>query len=140
MRVVLVFLLSLGGLLPAFCQRETSQWFLNNNRIFVAPTGISNLPPVVSTVSNPFNPSIASTSVSDAAGNLLFACDGATIIDRNLNVMPALDGKRLTSTNDKVLAVKIPGSSKYYVFYSSYNINHRNAPYTLRYALVDLSL
>jgi gliding motility-associated-like protein len=140
MRILFTAIFLLGCLLPAFSQSETSQWFLNSNRISVSPSGISNLPPVVYTSSNPFNPGIASTSVSDAAGNLLFACDGKIIIDKNLNVMPALNGKAFNSNNDKVLAAKIPNSSKYYVFYSSINIYTRNSPWTLKYAIVDLSL
>jgi gliding motility-associated-like protein len=78
--------------------------------------------------------------VSDAAGNLLFACDGKTIIDRNLSIVPALKGKRFNSGNDKVLAAKVPGTSKFYIFYSTGNDILRNSPWTIRYAVLDLSL
>ncbi len=73
---------------------------------------------------NTFRPSNsfpASTSVSDNDGNLLFASDGKTIIDKELNIMPSIKNILFKGSNDKVLAFKIPGSSKYYVFYSSAN-------------------
>jgi gliding motility-associated-like protein len=124
--------------LHVHAQKETSQWFLHNNRIEISSTGIRNINP--SGISSAFNPRIASTSISDANGNLLFACDGKVIIDRNLSVMPALKNAAISSDVNKILAYKIPGTSKYYVFYAKQNGIARNSTCTVKYAVVDLLL
>lgn len=134
-------ILCFGIYFTALSQKETHQWFLQGgNRISVSPDGISNLPLLNG---NPFSSSnffSANTSVSDDLGNLLLASDGKTIIDKDLNIMPSIKNVVLKSSNDKVLAFKIPGSSRYYIFYSSVNDFGSNASSTLRYAIVDLSL
>ena len=136
MRFLFLHLLLLTAL---FCpaQKETAHWFLSGSRLAVTPAGIANVVP--SGLSPAFNPFTGSTSVADAAGNLLFACDNKTIVNRNLAIMPALAGVTLQGS-DKILVAKVPGSSRYYVFYASPNDFKANATWTLQYAIVDLSL
>ncbi len=124
--------------LISYSQKETSNWFLYQNRISVTPSGVTTGLPVPNYTA--LNPLYASTSVSDSAGNLLFACDGNKIIDRNLSVMPALANISFYCGNGEVLAQKIPNSTKYYVFYTSPKSSVQNSPWILKYAIVDLSL
>jgi hypothetical protein len=133
----LLFLL-IAPVLPSIAQLETSHWFLRNNHVTIKPSGVNNVTP--SGISSSFNPIYGSTSVSDKAGDLLFACDGNTIVDKNYSVMPALKGINFYGNNNKVLAVKIPNSTRYYVFYGRSFGTGRNLPWTLKYAIVDLSL
>lgn len=136
MRYPLMLLAFIITCYEAIAQNESAHWFLNGSRAVVSTSGISNGTPAVSTPA--FQPKEVSTSVSDANGNLLFASDGNTIIDKNLNVMPALVGDTMAGANE-ILTVKIPGSDKYYVFYTIAD-NYLNISWTLYYAIVDLSL
>jgi len=120
-------------------QLETRNWFLHENRIAVTPSGITTGLP---NPSNTFIVPYKSTSVSDAAGNLLLAFNGSKIIDRNMNIMPAMTNIDLFASGGKVMIQPVPNSSRYYVFYATGNNspNYANSRFTLKYALVDLSL
>ncbi len=125
--------------LASFAQKETSNWFFTQNAVSITPGGVNT------TVPQPdwqkFGAWITNTSVSDAAGNLLFACGANTIIDRDLAVMPGLNNISLYAGQGTTLAQKIPGSSRYLVFYNSSNqFNSVNSNWTLKYAVVDMSL
>src|SRR5438270_2877254 len=132
-----ILILFLSVSITSLAQKETSNWFFSGSHAVITPSGISNANP--SAISQQFYPGAASTSVSDAAGNLLFAADEATIIDQNFSVMPALVNKRLQG-GSKVLAIKIPGSQRYYVFYANTTSYSTNSQWNLNYAIVDLSL
>ncbi len=136
--------LSLLGLI--FCtllcnaQQQTRHWFLSQNHISVTPSGVTtglSQPAFTS-----FNVTNKSTSISDAAGNLLFAFDGTKIIDRNLNVMPSLANVNLNGQGNRMLIQQLPGSYLFYVFYTARNEpwNINNSSYHLKYAIVDLTL
>lgn len=114
-------------------QKETSQWFLhNNNRIQFNAGG-----PVSMAGPNAGNAG-SNTSLCDAQGNLLFACYGSVIVNRNLVPMPALNNNAITGGDETIIAVAVPGStSKYYLFYSS-NIGDAASP--LQYSIIDMSL
>ncbi len=138
--VALVFLLLT---LQSYAQRETSQWFYNQSRAIVSPTGVTTGQPYPNILEPFFNVPVASTSISDAAGNLLFATTGATIINRDLQIMPALTGRiNLGGSEAKVLIHQIPATTRYLVFYhvpNPYTV-YSNRSWTLKYAIVDMSL
>ncbi|MEQ1796723.1 MAG: gliding motility-associated C-terminal domain-containing protein [Lacibacter sp.] len=138
MKTWLLFL-SLLITVSANAQLETANWFLAQNHTQVTPAGVTFGLPIPA--QNVFNTGRRTASVSDAQGNLLFACNGATIIDRNLTPMPALASATLNSTADKILIQQIPGTSRYYVFYTKRNnVYQPNTSATLSYAIVDMSL
>jgi gliding motility-associated-like protein len=133
-------LIILSMRLSGFAQLETRNWFLYENRIAVTPAGVTTGLPLPA--SGVFSTPYRNTSISDAAGNLLFAVNGNTIIDRNLNIMPALTNINLASSLDKMMIQPIPNTTKYYVFYlhRSGLPNAVNSHCALKYAVVDLSL
>lgn len=132
---VTLFLL---GVANSFAQKETAHWFFNGSHALVTPSGISNTNPVA--IASLFQPSYRTTSVSDAEGNLLFAADGQTIIDKNLQEMPAVRGVAMGGAR-KIMAIQIPNSNKYYLFYTKpANYDFGAMPCSLNYALIDLSL
>jgi gliding motility-associated-like protein len=137
MRIVLFLLLcSVATCLSA--QQETANWFLTNNHIRITPGGIA-----VGNFNGPkplFQPINVSTSVSDAAGNLLFASDGAIVVDRNFQAMPGLS-TRIFAEGSNMIPVQIPNSAMYYIFYTTRNdYSDYNSSYTLRYLLIDMQL
>ncbi|HVG12230.1 MAG TPA: PKD domain-containing protein, partial [Flavisolibacter sp.] len=136
MRIALSLIVFVCTLNSALAQKETANWFLFANRVSVTPSGISNS----AGYGNQVGAYFTSTSISDSAGNLLFACDGSKIMDKNLQVMPLLANDWYHLGAQKVLAVKIPASTKYYVFYSFKNSSIANAPSEFFYSIVDLSL
>jgi gliding motility-associated-like protein len=136
-RTLLLFAAFFSVLPGARSQNETNHWFLRNSHIAVTPTGVSPVTP--SAISTNFNPTSGSTSLADASGNLLFACDGRTIIDRDYNVMQGLAGVTFSADNNKVLAVNVPLTTNYLVFYSKQN-TPGSYRYTLKYAVVNLAL
>jgi gliding motility-associated-like protein len=134
MRLLLTFTLSIVFSL-CYAQQEITQWFLNNNRIKIDPGGISTISPNGITAS--FNPYVSSTSVCDASGNLLFACDGNIVIDKNLNPMPGSISNPLSANGTNLLSAAFPGdANKHYIFYSK----TQNGTWVLSYAVIDLSL
>lgn len=136
---ILFSLLFLLHTYSTFAQLETANWFFAYNRVRITPSGVTSGLPFPA--QNVFNTSRRTASISDAQGNLLFACNGTTIVDRDLQVMPALANVTLNGNADKILIQQIPGSSRYYVFYTRQNQQYqKNTSSTLSYAIVDLSL
>ncbi len=117
-------------------QKETSNWFFVQNALSISPAGITMGLPVPNNAN--FSYRTTNTAVSDAGGNLLFACDGDKIIDKNLAVMPAMVNVNFNAGLGTVLAQQIPGSSKYLFFYNTPNYTFANANWTLKYAVIDL--
>jgi gliding motility-associated-like protein len=121
-------------------QEETSNWFYYSNRVQVKTTGVNTAIPPVPGLFKVFQ---TSTSISDASGALLFVTNGSTILNRDLSEMPAIANIDLGGLYGKVLIHQIPGSSRYYVFYLVNNNDDNirdNDSWTLKYAIVDLSL
>jgi gliding motility-associated-like protein len=120
----------------SFCsaQKEISHWLLNDqNRIKINNDG---------TVTNQPAPNLMfgneSASIADSAGNLLFFSNGFKVFDKNLVPMPALANIDLTG-NFNLKIAPYPGQpNKYYLFYT--NIITYPSPYTLKYAVIDMSL
>ena len=135
-RIFTVLLLLTGG--SGFAQKETSNWFLFQTHTAVTPAGVTTELPGPNY--NDFNPLLNSTSLSDANGNLLFANDGNTIIDKDFAVMPALKDVFFRAQYGRMLIQQLPGTKQYFVFYTAANNSTANSPYTLRYAVVDLAL
>ena len=110
------------SLLVTICthaQLETANWFHAYNRTKITPAGVTTGLPMPA--QNVFNTGRRTASISDANGNLLFACNGATIIDRDLNPMPALATATLNSTADKILIQQIPAAAVTMCFIPSKN-------------------
>jgi gliding motility-associated-like protein len=135
MRPALVLLLLVS--LNLYAQKETSHWFPFNNHLKVDKnTGVSNI--TTPTPDYRFWPNYASTSLSDPAGNLLFASDGNTVIDRNGQLMPGVTApKEMKGDNNTVLSVPFPGNpSRHYLFYSQ---KESGPTFNLRYAIIDMN-
>lgn len=136
------FIITLFFLLSYFLsngQLETRNWFLYENRIAVTPSGVTTGLPLPA--SGVFPTPYGSTSISDTSGNLLFASNGSTIIDRNLSVMPTLNNVNFFANNGKMLIQKLPGSNQYYLFYCTPNSPGAiNSRWTLKHALVNMAL
>jgi gliding motility-associated-like protein len=129
----LLFIILLHFSYFSVAQKETSHWFLSGNHLKIDKSSITNA------TAASLNPSHSTTSVSDSAGNLLFASDGKTVIDRNLNPMPAVSSSPL-SGNGKVLATRIPNSNRYYLFYSRPLSSNPNSLAIIYYSIIDLSV
>ncbi|MDP5092592.1 MAG: T9SS type B sorting domain-containing protein [Polaribacter sp.] len=98
-----------------FSQNETKNWYFGNKAAIKFENGrIINLDD--SEMDAPAN----STSISDENGNLLFYSDGATVWNRNHEIMQ--NGNGLTGQNthfQSTIIVPNPGDkNKYYLFYT----------------------
>lgn len=125
-------------------QLETNHWFFNGDRATVKPTGVTVVPPGSNGTDPYVSVGLVSSSMADAAGNLLFSTNGLAIFDRDQKVMPALPTfTNLGGNNAKVLIHPIPASTRYLVFYSQLNdpyTNNYNRSHKLKYAVVDMAL
>jgi len=141
MKRILIATLFTCYCLTSFAQKETSNWFFTQNAVSITPAGVNVGVPQPDWQT--FNAGVTNTSVSDSAGNLLFACGGNTILDRNLAIMPALINVNFNAGQGTILAQKIPGTSRYLVFYNTsnqpYNVG-TNPNWTLKYAVIDMLL
>src|SRR5688500_3522331 len=131
MRLILCVIIMFVLFLPAFSQKETSHWFLNNNRIKLEKTGITNIP-FNDEIWSPYS---VSTSVSDAQGNLLFLSNGYNIFNKNMVMMQGVTDE-LHATGSTMLTAPFPGNpSKHYLFYTPYHEQRSD----LKYAVIDMS-
>ncbi|MEM7037700.1 MAG: hypothetical protein AAF570_12025, partial [Bacteroidota bacterium] len=83
----------------------------------------------------------ASTSVSDAQGNLLFYTDGETVW--NANHVPMPNGSNLMSsiTPTQIIAIPNPANaSQHYLFHYHCAITNCAPPPELHYSMIDMSL
>ena len=136
MRVLAALFLSLciSTICPA--QKETAHWILSaENRIKFNPAG---------GVTNQAQPGIysdESVSISDSTGNFLFFSNGLKVFDKNLSPMPAFANPTsiIGYGNRHLQVAPYPGQpGKYFLFYThqaSFGAN-----YTLKYAVIDMSL
>lgn len=112
-------------------QNQTNKWHFGIN---AGLDFMTNPPTVISTSS--INTSEGCSSISDAAGNLLFYTDGVTVYNSTNQVMSngtALFG--FSSSSQSAIIVKQPGNSNiYYVFTQGALFNGT------RYSIVDMSL
>jgi len=116
-----------------FAQREFHNWYFGSN------TGIS----FSNGTPEPLNSSMIESvegisSISDAAGNLLFYSNGLKIWNRDHEVMPnSLGIQGGLSSSQGTLIIPIPNSNKYYLF----TVGAReDGVGDLRYNIIDMSL
>lgn len=137
---VIVFLcLLISGKLHA--QGENNHWFFGN-RVHV---DFNSTPPAVS-ASN-MNALEGCSSVSNAAGTLLFYSDGRSVWDAAANVMPngsGLLGNQVTSCAQGVNIMQFPDNpARYYLFVGESTLQGfgpSTTNGTVRYSVVDMSL
>lgn len=117
-----------------FGQREIDHWFFSSStRVRFDNGSIINQPPPNAGFGS------GGTSLSDKNGNLLFASSGGMVYDRNMNRMPALVSNFMNYNGGNVYTAPVPGhATRHYIFYNANTF--QNTPYTVRYAIVDLSL
>ncbi|WP_162910596.1 T9SS type B sorting domain-containing protein [Hymenobacter oligotrophus] len=133
---------------PVWAQREYHNWYFGDS------TGLSfvNASPAPSVLTNGKWKFVqGAASISDAAGNFLFASDAYTVWDRNWRPMPGRNISqvlRFSGFNRRqVMALPQPGSSsRYYVFASQrefysneYPVGGGNTRLFLPYVVVDMS-
>jgi hypothetical protein len=118
--------------LNCFSQGENNQWCFGN----LAGLDFNSGSPVAT--SSQVNTTEGSSSIADAAGNLLFYSDGITVWDKNHSVMP--NGSGLTggvSSTQSALIVKQPQTPNiYYVFTTA----EAQGAAGFSYSIVDMSL
>ncbi len=123
------------GRLPAFGQRENSNWFFGINAAINFP--VTGVPAAVA--GSAMNTYEATTTVSDAAGQLLFYSNSENIWNRNNQVMP--NGSNLgghQSASQGVIAVQsLTNAQQYYVFVVDGAENQLVGG--LKYSLVDMT-
>lgn len=128
--LILIFLIYIR----ANAQKESANWYFGqglglsfvNNNIPQDITGISSVALSPSTV------------VSDAAGNLLFIFTSGRVYDRNYGLMSGSNLFQNGVSWNQVIAAPVPSSTtRYYLFYMA---GASAGLYTLRYAIVDISL
>jgi gliding motility-associated-like protein len=129
--VIIVFLLGLG--LNGFSQGEYNIWYFGFN----AGIDFNGATPVALT-NGALNTSEGSSSISDAAGNLLFYTDGLSVWNRNHTLMPNGTGLHGNSSSiQAALIIKQPGTTDiYYVFTTTNNAT----AYGMKYSIVDMTL
>jgi gliding motility-associated-like protein len=117
----------------SFSQGEYNVWYFGNN----AGMDFNGGAPVALT-NGALNTNEGSSSISDAAGNLLLYTDGMSVWNRNHVTMP--NGTGLHGNGSSIqaaLVVKQPGSATiYYVFTTDNNAN----AYGMKYSIVDMTL
>ena len=127
----LVFFLFLAQLV--FSQGEYNIWYFGNN----AGMDFNGGAPVALT-NGVLNTDEGSSSICDAAGNLLFYTDGITVWNRNHAVMP--NGTGLHGDGSSIqaaLVIKQPGSSTIYYVFTTDNNAEANG---MKYSIVDMTL
>jgi len=129
--VIIVFLLGLG--LKGFSQGEYNIWYFGFN----AGIDFNGGAPVALT-NGALSTSEGSSSISDAAGNLLFYTDGISVWNRNHSVMPNGTGLHGNSSSiQAALIIKQPGTTDiYYVFTTTNNAT----AYGMKYSVVNMTL
>jgi hypothetical protein len=131
----LSLLLLVGANLPAWGQRENSNWYFGANTALNFPaTG----PPVV-VAGSAMNTSEACASVSDAAGKLLFYTSSETLWNRDNQVMvngTALGGHNSCSQGALVVQ-SAANKQQYYVFVLDAAENFLAGG--LKYSIVDMT-
>ena len=132
--ILTIFLISLS-FIQADAQKESANWYFGQQGLGLSFVN-NNLPQDITGI-----PSIGlspSTVVSDAAGNLQFIFAAGRVYDRNYGVMPGSSLLQMGISWNQVMAAPAPSSnSRYYLFYMS---GANAGLYTLRYAIVDMSL
>lgn len=132
-RWTLTFLFIALSLFRANAQKETANWyfgagiglsFLNNN----IPQDITGIPSV----------GMDGTVVNDAGGNLQFIFSTGVVYNRNYVAMPGSSLFQTFFSWNLMMAAPAPSSTtRYYLFYVA---GTNGGAYTLRYAIVDMSL
>ena len=129
----LIFLLPFLGL----SQGEFNQWRFGNN----AGLSFNTLPPVSILGSAMFTYN-STASVSDSLGNVLFYSDGASVWNKNNQLMPNGSGLFGTMYNSQpVYAIQnLSNPNNYYVFYMGPYGFQPMFPQGLFYSVVDMQL
>lgn len=116
-----------------FAQHEADNWYFGT---FAGLTFSTNPPSYLS--GGQINTPEGCSSVSDAAGNLLFYSDGILVWDRNSNVMP--NGMGLlggASSTQSCVVVPLPGSSTSYFLFTPPQASSGSP---LTFSMVDMNL
>ena len=131
-RFLIIIFVSLLGL-NSFSQGEYNIWYFGYN----AGIDFNGGAPVALT-NGALSTSEGSSSISDAAGNLLFYTDGISVWNRNHTVMPNGTGLHGNSSSiQAALIVKQPGTTDiYYVFTTTNNANSNG----MKYSIVNMML
>ncbi|PBQ32435.1 hypothetical protein CNR22_11855 [Sphingobacteriaceae bacterium] len=116
-----------------FTQNETQNWFFGNQ----CGLNFASNPPS-SVLSPVFNATEGGSSISDAAGNLLFYSDGVTVWNSIHLVMANGNGLfgNQSSTQSSVI-IKQPGSAFLYYLFTQEEKGYANG---FRYSVIDMSL
>jgi hypothetical protein len=133
MKPLLPLILCIFCINTLLAQKETNNWVLGYQ---AGLTFVNGNPQPLSGVVNGGG---YNTSYSDANGNLKFVFAGIAVLDRNYNVMPGsnLFGQQGASYHIVLAAASPANANQFYLFYIS---SQTNLQYSLRYAIVDLSL
>src|SRR4051812_40044168 len=83
MKKLLLMLSTIAFLTPAFSQHQTDNWFFGVNAGINFSTGAA-----VDFNGSALNTTEGCSSMSDAAGNVLFYTDGVSVWNKNNQVMP----------------------------------------------------
>ncbi|HKR05946.1 MAG TPA: T9SS type A sorting domain-containing protein [Bacteroidia bacterium] len=129
---LLLFLILLSSASSA--QHEADNWYFGYN----AGLSFATSPPTVLT-GGQVHVYEGSSSISDAAGNLLFYSDGQSVWDRNDSVMPNGTGLYGNwSSTQSCLIVKKPGSANLYYVFTVPDVIDTITP--MSYSIVDMTL
>ncbi|MDI1353433.1 MAG: gliding motility-associated C-terminal domain-containing protein [bacterium] len=131
----IVFLLCLYSTF-SFAQNETKKWYFGNT------AGLDFMTPTPSVLTNGAMSAFYScSSMADAAGNLLFYTDGATVYNSSHVVMAngtGLFGNGGSNSSQGSIIIKKPGSTiLYYIFTTA---GAWNTTVGFNYSIVDMSL
>lgn len=142
---LLIYLLLLFSILPAYSQKENNIFFFGNG----AGLDFSSGSPQV--IQGSLKSLEAAASICDGNGNLLFYTDGNTVYDRNHNIMSngtgILGGGPLSmapltnsSTQGAVIVKSVSDNNQYYLF-TNVSMERRFIDRgRLRYSVIDMSL
>lgn len=146
-KIILILLILLFIVGTTKAQKETYWWyfgeyaglnFLNTQTVNTQYGAISGLPTYAR---GPINTYEGCFTISDKEGNFIFASDGMTVYNKNMQIMA--NGTGLLgdpSSTQSGIAIPKPGSKTEYYLVTVPAINTANRASGLRYSIVDLSL
>jgi gliding motility-associated-like protein len=134
MKPLLTLLLCTLCIQFVIAQKETNNWIIGYNAGLTFATGNPQLIPGV------INGGTYNASYSDASGNLKFVFAGNQVLDRNYNIMPGSTLIPYTQPASYHIALIVASPANANQFYAFYTVSTGTSQYSLRYAIIDLSL